>query len=146
MSKESEKAVPAECKSPEGLRPFLEKYRIAEDDFNALNIEWDGLNAIAKDHASRREQLEPTAVSIIDRIRNVPEVHSLSWRLKDPEHLMEKIVRKLLDKSSEGHVTTENYRSCITDLIGIRVLIVDSFREFMQIGTPNPIPLCRQDS
>jgi ppGpp synthetase/RelA/SpoT-type nucleotidyltranferase len=48
-------------------------------------------------------------------------VHSIKARLKDPEHLIEKIIReKQSDPSFE--ITEETYDRVITDLIGLRAL------------------------
>lgn len=47
-------------------------------------------------------------------------VHSVKSRLKDPDHLEEKLIRKQNEKGIE--ITVENLFSEVTDLIGIRVL------------------------
>lgn len=48
-------------------------------------------------------------------------VHSVKSRLKDPEHLRDKLQRKL----SEGRsITKENFLTEITDLVGVRVLFM----------------------
>ena len=48
-----------------------------------------------------------------------PVIHSLKSRLKDPEHLKDKLQRKL-DKGVV--VTTDNLFNEVTDLIGVRIL------------------------
>ncbi|WP_420476523.1 (p)ppGpp synthetase [Noviherbaspirillum sp. ST9] len=50
-----------------------------------------------------------------------PTIHSIKARLKDPDHLAEKIARKLSDPDAEP-ITTDNFFSRITDLSGVRVL------------------------
>jgi ppGpp synthetase/RelA/SpoT-type nucleotidyltranferase len=40
--------------------------------------------------------LQSTANYVVQRLQTVPQVHSLMVRLKDPDHLMAKIVRKKL--------------------------------------------------
>lgn len=50
-----------------------------------------------------------------------PHVHSVKSRLKDPDHLKEKIVRKW-DPSNP--ITPDNLLSRITDLVGVRVLLL----------------------
>ncbi len=48
-----------------------------------------------------------------------PAVHSIKCRLKDPEHLRDKIVRK----ATEGiTISSDNLFQEITDLIGVRIL------------------------
>lgn len=52
-------------------------------------------------------------------------VHSFKWRLKDPEHLRDKLQRKLLEakrKSRKFGITKENLFVKINDLVGIRIL------------------------
>ncbi len=49
----------------------------------------------------------------------LPTIHSIKTRMKDPEHLAEKINRKRQDGKE---ITLENLFLEITDLIGIRVL------------------------
>lgn len=50
-----------------------------------------------------------------------PFVHSTKFRLKDPEHLKEKIVRKW---KSDDPITRENFFRKITDLSGVRILLL----------------------
>lgn len=100
---------------------FFEKYRINKEDFEATGLEWDDLREIHTDYVSCRPTLEPTANYIAERLRQVDEVHSLKIRLKDPEHLIEKIIRKKL-KDHSRDINLQNYREVIMDLIGIRAL------------------------
>jgi putative GTP pyrophosphokinase len=65
----------------------------------------------------------------LERLVRMPPVgdlvHSLRKRVKDPEHLRAKLVRKLLLAKSEGKafgITEKNLFQRITDLAGIRIL------------------------
>lgn len=52
-------------------------------------------------------------------------IHSLKWRLKDPEHLKNKLIGKLIESKIKGvifNITPENLFEKINDLAGIRVL------------------------
>src|SRR5216684_39154 len=52
-------------------------------------------------------------------------VHSVKWRTKDPEHLRDKLFRKLRDAQSERKpfkITKDNLFSKINDLAGFRIL------------------------
>lgn len=100
---------------------FFEKYRITREDFEATKLEWSGLKQIYDDYTSRCSTLEPTANEIATRLQQIEAVHSLKIRLKDPEHLIEKIIRKRR-KDSSLDINIQNYREIITDLIGIRAL------------------------
>lgn len=48
-----------------------------------------------------------------------PIVHSIKWRLKDPDHLRDKLERKI---AAGKEITKDNLFQQITDLAGIRVL------------------------
>ena len=52
-------------------------------------------------------------------------VHSIKWRLKDPDHLRDKLIRKVIDYKKEGKefdITNENLFERINDLAGLRIL------------------------
>lgn len=51
--------------------------------------------------------------------KSFPIIHSIKSRIKDPEHLRDKLIRK---QSSDRIINTANLFAQITDLIGIRVL------------------------
>lgn len=54
------------------------------------------------------------------------KVHSVRGRVKDPDHLIEKIIRNKCDKPKKyGNLNIENYNKIITDLIGFRIIILD---------------------
>lgn len=100
---------------------FLKKYNISEEDFIKTNLEWDSLIEIYKNFQSRIKELERIANVVGNSLKKVQAVHLVSHRIKDPEHLIEKIIRKKLRKP-EITITVENYTKKVTDLIGIRVL------------------------
>lgn len=99
---------------------FLKKYNIELEEFEEAGLTWNEVEAIHEDYSSFKTELEPTANYIVERIRNVETVHSTKMRIKDPDHLIEKIIRK--NKSSENKIDINNYKTSITDLIGIRAL------------------------
>jgi ppGpp synthetase/RelA/SpoT-type nucleotidyltranferase len=54
-----------------------------------------------------------------------PYVHSMKWRIKDPEHLRDKIIRKTAEKRKCGTrflVTPDNLFEQVTDIVGFRIL------------------------
>jgi ppGpp synthetase/RelA/SpoT-type nucleotidyltranferase len=92
---------------------FLDKYRIEKERFKACGLDWGELSKIANDYEHYRPDLEPTAKYIADCLRQVDAVHSLKIRLKDTEHLVEKIIRKKiadtsLDFSIENYMRTDS--------------------------------------
>jgi len=68
------------------------------------------------------EQLRPV---LVNSPALAPHVHSFKWRLKDPEHLREKLTRKLFTAKANGkkhRLTKENLFIKVNDLVGIRIL------------------------
>lgn len=100
---------------------FLKEYNISEEDFNKTSLIWEDLMTIYNDFIKVRDELEPAANLISECLRKVVNIHSVKQRVKDPEHLVEKIIRKKIEKP-ETNITIENYTKEITDLIGIRAL------------------------
>ncbi|HEY9401624.1 MAG TPA: hypothetical protein VIQ24_02940 [Pyrinomonadaceae bacterium] len=100
---------------------FLKTYNLEEDALSKTGLVWADLEAIYADHLDNTQTLESTADYVAARLRQVGEVHSLKIRIKDPEHLIEKIIRKKKDDPSL-EFTLDNYREKITDLIGVRAL------------------------
>jgi putative GTP pyrophosphokinase len=100
---------------------FLAKYNLPPDTLSQTGIDWDELVRICNDHENNFEELEIDGLSLSKRISRVENVHSLKIRVKDPEHLAAKIIRKRL-KDPERVITRDSYRTEITDLLGLRVL------------------------
>ena len=100
---------------------FFKKYHINQEDFESANISWKMLSAIYDDYLTIRDNLESTGNDIAARLRKLDTVHSLRIRIKDPEHLIEKIIRKKCEDNNLK-ITLNNYRDKITDLIGVRAL------------------------
>jgi putative GTP pyrophosphokinase len=112
---------------------FLEKYQITETDFDKTGLEWTELEAIYLSYEGKSLELLATGNFISDQLRQIPEVHSLRMRIKEPEHLIEKIIRKK-GKEAERDINLDNYQSEITDLVGVRALHL--FKEdWVQIHT-----------
>lgn len=100
---------------------FLEKYRVSEKDFKSTKLKWRELVRIFDDHISHQKEYQTISNYIFDLFNGVDSVHSIRRRIKDPEHLIEKIIRKSLEDTSLK-IEFDNYKQYITDLIGVRVL------------------------
>jgi putative GTP pyrophosphokinase len=100
---------------------FLAKYRFSPETYRSTGLKWRDLQEIFSLHVDRSAGLLPTAQQISERLRGAKQVHSLKFRIKDPEHLVAKIIRKTIESPSTK-ISPDNYRDHITDLIGIRVL------------------------
>lgn len=102
-------------------KEFLKKYKIDEIAFDETGLEWEDLWEIYTDYCNLQVELEPILNMVADVLRKHEKVHSIKQRLKNPEHLIEKIIRKKI-KHPERDITIENYKEEITDLLGIRVI------------------------
>lgn len=103
------------------FQTFLETFRFSEEQFQSAGIGWIELLAIADDYNRSMPDLETVGRYVVDIILKNKIVHSINYRLKDPDHLLAKIVRKRLE-SPDNDIGIENYKDRITDLIGIRAL------------------------
>lgn len=83
------------------LYPLIEKYKSDYQDFELL-----------RRHVVDYFSLHPKAA---------PNVHSVKSRLKDPDHLKEKLIRKWDNKDP---ITAKNLYKKITDFSGVRVLLL----------------------
>ena len=102
---------------------FLIRNNISLSDFNRADLPWDMLLQIGISHTERTPFLKETAILLSSMLQQVNEVHSVRWRIKQPEHLMAKIIRKRNGSSEKYNIiSVSNYQKVVTDLIGIRVL------------------------
>ncbi|MCB9610207.1 MAG: hypothetical protein H6716_26705 [Polyangiaceae bacterium] len=102
---------------------FRERNRIATEQWDAAQIEWPALLAIGLDLQERSGYLTDIASLHARTLQRCGAVHSVRWRIKDPEHLLAKIVRKRARKSAKyAPIDASNYIHIVTDLIGLRAL------------------------
>lgn len=116
---------------------FLEKYNITEDLLLSAEISWDDLCEIYEDFCKNKfDRYDNIREEFVDRyLKNINKnrkdngeevkVHSYLSRVKDPEHLIAKIIRKKQEKYRKyKKLDKTNYEKFITDLIGIRCLVL----------------------
>lgn len=99
----------------------LAECRITQAEFERSACDWADLEWICTLHVRNTDVLRATAQFLADSLRQLPQVHSLKFRVKDPRHLLAKVIRKRLDDPKRV-ITPDNYTAEITDLIGIRAL------------------------
>ncbi|MCF2443664.1 RelA/SpoT domain-containing protein [Dyadobacter sp. CY345] len=100
---------------------FFAKFPNSRENFEKSGLEWNMLEDIYTDYFPRVPYLTDVAKEMMNHILENDIVHTAKFRVKDPEHLVEKIIRK---KVKDPHVVINvgNYTSQITDLIGVRIL------------------------
>lgn len=114
---------------PENLtqKKFCELMNIKESAIKNSSLNWTDILAIGKAHEASFENLKTTATMIANTMQSCGFVHSVRWRVKEPLHLMEKVIRKtkkanLKNGSKYASINSENYHTIITDLVGVRAL------------------------
>ncbi|MCU6795153.1 hypothetical protein OB236_23890 [Paenibacillus sp. WQ 127069] len=103
------------------IEKFLTKYRITIEEFNKTGLVCEELLEIFNDFEAKKDQYESMGKSISEKLRKDPKVHSIKYRVKDSEHLVEKIIRKRIEKPKRI-IDLKNYQKEITDLVGVRAI------------------------
>lgn len=100
---------------------FLRKYNISIDSFKATTLKWSDLDDVYHDYLKEIPKLEASAIYLFNGLMKASHVHSVRYRIKDAEHVIEKIIRKRI-KEPEAIIAIGNYKNELTDLIGLRAL------------------------
>lgn len=108
---------------------FLKRYNLCEDQFVAAEISWNELNCIFEDYKDKQKPILEKVLNDFNLkyLNNLSHMglHSIKSRVKDEEHLIEKIIRKRnTDYSGYEELNSCNYTKIVTDLIGIRGFIL----------------------
>jgi len=108
---------------------FLQKFGILPQEFEEADISWEELLEIADDYERHRPTLEKIRKEFVAEFLQDKEkeigLQSYHSRLKDTEHLVEKLVRKRLENYAKYRkMDATNYMRYVTDLIGIRGLLL----------------------
>jgi putative GTP pyrophosphokinase len=101
----------------------LAKLGITAEQFERTGLNWEALVEIAQSHIEAASELQLTGDAVSGMLSNVREVHSLRVRVKSPDNLVMKIIRKKRDPNTATRIINlSNYTREITDLVGVRVL------------------------
>ncbi|MBC5994971.1 RelA/SpoT domain-containing protein [Pontibacter cellulosilyticus] len=93
----------------------------SEESLYKQDIEVKELRAIYNDYISRLSELEEIAVLVANILRRQQDVHAVRHRVKEPLHLLKKIIRKK-QEYPDRHINVTNYLEYINDLVGVRIL------------------------
>lgn len=106
-------------------REFCREFNISDEQFRSSRLTWEELDEIANDFEPKRNEHQNTVKQYAEVIQKCSYVHSLSYRVKDKKHLVEKIIRKNTEYLEKGDsLSKSNYENLITDLMGIRILLL----------------------
>ena len=107
---------------------FLKEYNISLEDVQAADISWEELALIGEEYRKLEGTMRELGKSFIDEYLYDIEtagIHSYRYRTKEPEHLLEKVIRKRKENPDKfAHLDHTNYYKYMTDLIGIRVFFL----------------------
>lgn len=108
------------------VEKFLNKYPHIKKTIEVQNIDLCKLKEIYADYIDYRDSYENQANFIANILRSNDMIHSVKSRIKEPDRLIEKIIRKTEDRrekyGNDFEFTVDNYKDEINDLIGIRVI------------------------
>jgi putative GTP pyrophosphokinase len=100
---------------------ILTSLGIAEAEWRAQGIAPQTLAAIYHDFLQRKSELLEIAAQTAQSLQHLPDVHAVRYRVKDPLHLLRKVIRKKTEYP-DRHIDERNYIDWINDLAGVRVL------------------------
>jgi putative GTP pyrophosphokinase len=100
---------------------FLKEFNIPSEDFKKTKLSWSDLTKIYSDYSKSKDLHLPTAKDVSERLLQCSSIHSVKYRLKDPDHLIAKIIRKKID-NPKLNFQLDNYSELITDIVGVRAL------------------------
>lgn len=108
---------------------FKKDYCLDDAAITSCGFSKEELQSIYADYSNRIvSELEPLKNDFLSEFiipANGFRFHSYSGRVKEPEHLIEKIIRKKNNNDVKyAAMKTDDYHKYITDLIGCRILLV----------------------
>lgn len=110
------------------LQRIQKELNIRQKSIDNCPIEIAKLEEIYYCYQSRIPSLERIRTNILSVLNDdlKGKVHSIRCRIKDPDHLIEKIIRNANKNPGKYYcIDAGNYYKIITDLIGIRIIILD---------------------
>lgn len=102
---------------------FLAAYHHAYKSVEEIGLQWKSLVELY-DHYCKyvKDDLELKAPQLHEEMLKIKGAYIVKYRVKDPEHLVDKAIRKRADKDDGRIITKENYLDEIDDFIGLRIL------------------------
>lgn len=108
------------------LDDFLVRYPYTKQLMKENQIHVETLSEIYEDYIQCMDAYQNHGDFIANILRSQQNIHTVKSRMKDPEGLIEKVIRKTPDRKQkygeDFQFTVENYKDEINDLIGIRVI------------------------
>lgn len=100
---------------------FLKTYNHNYKSVSEIGLDWQTLVGIHDYYLGIvKNKLEIAAQELFLDLKSIEGVHTIKYRIKDPEHLIDKIIRKKIEQGKV--VTKENFLDEFDDFIGFRIL------------------------
>lgn len=100
---------------------FLKDYYHRIDSVSEIGLEWSDLVSMHDYYSgSVMGKLELAAQQVFLDLKTIPHAHTVSYRVKHPEHVVNKAIRKKIDE--DRVVTRDNFLEEFDDFIGLRIL------------------------
>lgn len=100
---------------------FLKAYNHKEKTMAEVGLDWSDLVSM---HDYYKNNVMPDfdiiANKVWTRLKSIKGAYIVTYRLKDPEHVVNKAIRKM--KEDQKLVTKDNFIEVFDDLIGLRIL------------------------
>ncbi|MCA6998748.1 hypothetical protein [Dickeya solani] len=77
---------------------FLGRNNIDEKSLKQSHLSFEKLVDIEKDYCSKIETFSDTAALFVRTLKHCSSIHSVRWRVKDTENLMEELANKQENK------------------------------------------------
>jgi ppGpp synthetase/RelA/SpoT-type nucleotidyltranferase len=100
---------------------FLMTYSHNYKSVSEIGLDWQTLVGIHDYYLGIvKNKLEIAAQELFLDLKSIKGAHTVKYRIKDPEHLIDKIIRKKIEQ--DRVVTKENFLDEFDDFIGFRIL------------------------
>lgn len=103
------------------LTEFLTRNNIKKEDYDKTGLDWKDLLQIKSDYEEYIKELKTEIEYIAKILHDFQNVHSIRYRIKEPDRLLAKIIRKKKE-NTRRKFTLKNYKTKITDLMGLRAI------------------------
>jgi ppGpp synthetase/RelA/SpoT-type nucleotidyltranferase len=100
---------------------FFDKYDFNDSHLKECGLIWEDLVNIYDDYLVKKRFFEPVATLIVGWLKLCPQYHASASRIKDAEHVIEKIIRESIEVK-KPYATLDNYSYKLNDLIGVRLI------------------------
>ena len=110
------------------IERIQKKFNLPSKSINNCSVKVHELRKIYQNYKVTERTLDDLRTEILSVLNRelTGNVHSIRCRIKDADHLIEKIIRNVNSNPDKySSISLDNYNKIITDLIGVRIIILD---------------------